>query len=254
MGQQSFHAEDVWEKLGITEHLGGFEATERLIQLCKIKPAQYILDIGCGTAYTACLLARDYGAKLVAADKSESVLERAKERVQEQSISQHVSIVRADIHSLGFPDETFDVVFAESVLVFCDKAKASAEIYRVLKRGGIFGDNEFSYLKPPPNDWKQLLSSANFGLELQPLLKDEWCKVFQDVGLSMLSSEISRLSLGKQFSSHIRVDGWRRYLSAMVRGLAMPAVWKTFFNRDMLCALQHYPEYVGYGLYVSVKR
>jgi hypothetical protein len=117
----------------------------------------------------------------------------------------------------------------------------------------VFGDNEFTFLRPPPAEWKTLLSSAYFGLDIQPLLSEEWRGIFAQVGFANVSAQVSRLSLREQFVSHIRVDGWRKYGAAILRGLAAPGVWTTFFNRDMLRAWREYPGYVGYGLYVSRK-
>lgn len=253
MARAHFSAADVWEKLGITEHLGGIRATERLLESCRIKSRSYVLDIGCGTGYTACLIAKRFGARVVAADISTRILECARERIKAQSVGEQVTLVQTNIHDLNFPADTFDVVIAESILVFCDKPRAATEVQRVLKRGGVFGDNEFTFLKQPPPEWKMLLSSAYFGLDIQPLLGEEWQGLFERTGFVNVSANVSRLSLREQFISHIRVDGWRKYLMAVAQGLALPGVWSTFFNRKMLRAWQHYPHYVGYGLYFSTK-
>lgn len=251
MNSQRFSAVDIWEKLGVTEHLGGIEATRRLVQQCAIKPGMYILNIGCGTGYTACALAKQYSAHVVAADISELVLARARERIEQEALTRCVSTVRADIHALDFPAETFDAVVAETVLVFCNKPQAAAEVYRVLKRGGVFGDNELTFLKPPLPEWTTLLSSAYWGLDIQPLLSKAWERVFEQADFAHISSEVSHLNLREQFVSHIRVDGWRKYLLALGRGLAAPGIWTTFSNRKMIRAWRQYPAYVGYGLYVS---
>lgn len=243
----------IWEKLGITEHLGGIDTTRHLLDLCGVKPGQSVLDIGCGTGYTACLLAQEYGVRVVALDISDRVLECARERIQERNLSKWVTTVKGDIHALVFPDEAFDVVIAESVLLFCDKARTAAEVYRVLKHGGVFGNNEFAYRKLPPPEWGAMLSAAYFGLSFQPLLREEWLEVFEEVGFVSLSATISPLNLRKQFVSHIRVDGWHKYISALFQGMAMPGVRATFFNRNMLQAWREYPIYVGYGLFVSQK-
>jgi ubiquinone/menaquinone biosynthesis C-methylase UbiE len=190
---------------------------------------------------------------VIAADINVHVLEHARERITAQAAGEQVALVQADIHALDFPAEIFDVVIAESVLVFCDQPRAVAEVRRVLKPGGVFGDNEFTFLKPPLPEWKMLLSSAYFGLNLQPLLGEEWQGLFEQAGLVDVSAEVSRLNLKEQFISHIRVDGWRKYLTAVVRGLALPGVWETFFNREMRRAWREYPHYVGYGLYRGVK-
>jgi arsenite methyltransferase len=254
MENQSFNAADVWEKLGVTEHLGGVCATQHLLEQCRIRPGSTVLDIGCGTGYTACLLAKQYGMRVVAADKSERVLEHTRERIERQGLSTQVNVVQADLHALNFAAETFDAVIAESVLVFCNKVRAAAEIYRVLKQDGVFGDNELTFLKSPPPEWKTLLSAANFGLDLQPLIGEAWKTVFEQAGFRDVIATIAHLSLREQLVSHIKVDGWRKYLTAVMRGLAAPGVRTTFFSRDMMRAWRAYPGYVGYGLYVSRKR
>jgi hypothetical protein len=43
----------IWETGGPTEHLGGVPATERLLARCRIIGGQLVLDLGCGTGYTA---------------------------------------------------------------------------------------------------------------------------------------------------------------------------------------------------------
>jgi hypothetical protein len=54
----SFNAVDVWEKLGITEHLGGIVATQRAwLTIAEIFPAPMSWTSMC-TGFTACLLAQ----------------------------------------------------------------------------------------------------------------------------------------------------------------------------------------------------
>lgn len=253
MEPEPFDAHRIWEKLGITEHLGGIHATDRLLARCGFKPGQRVLDIGCGTGYTACRLGKNYGLQVVAADISEKVLEHTRARIEREGVSGQVMTVQADVHHLEFTDELFDGVIAESVLVFCDQSRAAAEVFRVLKPGGIFGSNEFTFLQPPPSEWKDMLSDASFGLDILPLLSDEWRSLFEHTGFTMDSWELFRLSLSEQVASHIRVDGWRRYSGALVRGLSSSAVWTTFFNRKMLRGWRDYPSYVGYSLMVNHK-
>lgn len=84
--QEKFTIYDSWERFGITKHWGVINATRRLIELCNITPDQYVLDVGCGTGYTACLLAKDYQAEVVAADLRSKVLEEAKKRIAKENV------------------------------------------------------------------------------------------------------------------------------------------------------------------------
>ncbi len=251
--QPRFNAADVWEKLGITEHLGGSAATQRLARCCILQPGDVVLDLGCGTGYSACLLAQQYGLRVVAVDRSAAVLQRARERIAAAGVGQQVSLVQADLHALNFPAAMFDAVIAESVLVFCDQPRALAEIHRVLKPGGFFGSNELTFLASPPPEWKKLLSSAYFDLTIQPRRGEEWFNLFEQAGFGDVSAVLQPLSLQQQFANHIRVDGWRRYFAAVVRGLADPGARAAFLTPTMLRAWRAYPRYVGYGLYVGRK-
>ena len=55
-GEGKFTPFDIWEKGGLTEHLGGIYATRRLLTRCHLTAGQQILDVGCGTGFTACYL------------------------------------------------------------------------------------------------------------------------------------------------------------------------------------------------------
>jgi SAM-dependent methyltransferase len=57
--------------VGTTKHMGGFETTKALIELCHINKDTYVLDAGCGVGATACYLAKRYGCSVVGVDISE---------------------------------------------------------------------------------------------------------------------------------------------------------------------------------------
>ncbi len=249
---KQFTVFDIWEQLGVTEHMGGIAAMRRLLEICRIAPGQRVLDIGCGTGYTACFLAKTYQVDVTAADISPRVLTWAKKRIRAEGVSDKVTLLEADAHKLPFSENTFDAVIAESVLVFCDQKSVASEVYRVLKPGGVFGDNELTYLKPPPAQLRTMLESF-FGTAIRPLLADEWATVFREAGFTDISSILYKIHLLEQFRSHIQVDGIRRYFSSLYRGLAAPAIRTTFFNKEMLKAALRLSSYFGYGLYVGRK-
>ncbi len=82
---EAFSVYALWERMGITEHLGGVAASRRLLARCQIAAGQQVLEIGCGTGYTACLLADEYRARVTATDISRGVLLWAARRVRTAS-------------------------------------------------------------------------------------------------------------------------------------------------------------------------
>lgn len=239
----------VWERLGITKHMGGVYATRRLIGLCGISPNQNVLEIGCGTGYTSCLLAKKYQVGVAALDINPKVLEYADKRIREEGVGGRVRTIEADAHSLPFPANSFDVVLAESVLALCDKKKVASEAYRVLKPGGVFGANESTYLKPPPV-WLIALLSELTGADI--LTEDGWQAVFREAGFEDIASATYTINFRKEFLSRLKEYGLRKYLSAWVQSIFDPDIRGIYFNKKALRALFGV-SYLGYGLYVGKK-
>jgi ubiquinone/menaquinone biosynthesis C-methylase UbiE len=251
--KKPFSVFDIWEKLGVTEHMGGIKATRQLIELCNITSGQSILDIGCGTGYTACLLAKEYDVNVVAADIRPKILELTKKRIAKERVGDKVETTEANAEKLKFQTETFDVVIAESVLVHCDSKKAVPEAYRVLKHDGHFGANELTYLKPPPAELLNLLLGSFLGGIIRGSQEHEWLAILRGAGFVDTLSTVSKINSLGQLVDHIKIDGFRRYLFAVIKGLLDPDMGGTFLKTDILKAYQQFSSYVGYGLYMGKK-
>lgn len=112
------------------------DALERDLLLERIGPAESlrILDVGCGDGLLAVELSRR-GADMTGVDASEAMIAAAKARAGAENLPVRFEPARAD--ALPFPDETFDVVSAVTVLCFVDDAdRAIREMVRVLRPGG----------------------------------------------------------------------------------------------------------------------
>jgi ubiquinone/menaquinone biosynthesis C-methylase UbiE len=241
---------EVWERTGVTEHMGGIEAMKSLARMSKVAPGQLILDIGCGTGYTAAYLARHLDAEVICMDITSGLLAIARKRTGREGLSGHVSLVRADAHHLPFRTEVFDRVIAESVLVFCDKGKVSKEACRILKAGGIFGDNELTLIKPPPAELIEILSS---GLGMEPLAKNEWIETYKKAGFCSVGAYVRPINFLTQVVDHIRIDGAIKYFTSAIKGISDVRLRKKFFNKYMQKAVRKFSSYAGYGLYISEK-
>jgi ubiquinone/menaquinone biosynthesis C-methylase UbiE len=108
-----------------------------------------VLELGCGTGSSWLghddVLARC--GKLVMTDLSDGMLEKAQENLGERD---NVEYQNADIQSLAYADNSFDVIIANGMLYHVpDLMKALQEVRRVLKDGGVFycstlGENNFT--------------------------------------------------------------------------------------------------------------
>lgn len=87
--------------VGITKHMGGPKATEELIKLCHIDKGKYVLDVGCGTGRTACLLAKKYGCRVVGIDITPGMVKWSKEIAKEEGVEDKVEFKVAGAQKPG---------------------------------------------------------------------------------------------------------------------------------------------------------
>lgn len=93
-----------------------------------------VLDVGCGDGDLAVELSKR-GAHVVGIDASEPMIAAARGRATEERIDVDFRVATA--RRLPFPDESFDVVVAVTVLCFIgDAAAVFREMARVLRPGG----------------------------------------------------------------------------------------------------------------------
>jgi SAM-dependent methyltransferase len=106
--------------------------------LGSINEGDCVLDVGCGAGVDTLFSAMMTGpsGKVVGIDLTPAMLERAKKNLSITDLK-NVVFKEGSAENLPFADKEFDVVTSNGALnLVPDKAKAFAEIYRVLKPGG----------------------------------------------------------------------------------------------------------------------
>ena len=99
-----------------------------------LKPGDEILEVGIGTGLTATLYPAD--CRVVGIDLSAPMLREAARHVESHG-RENVCLWQMDASSLGFPDESFDVVYAAYVVsVVPDPVAVLKEMRRVCRTGG----------------------------------------------------------------------------------------------------------------------
>ena len=246
--------------LGMTRHLGGWNATRELATACRLGPGKYVLDVGCGVGRTPVIYARQYGCRVSAIDLSPRMVEWSRQRIRSEGVAEAVDVRQADAQDLPFEDARFDAVITESVMVFVpDRHKAMEEFMRVTRPGGTIGLNESCYLKAPvPGEISSALSGGIFGgARLEPA--ETWNGLLASGGLKDVSSNLHSLTARGDVIDRMKWFGVRGVLVNLYHiiqfYLSDPVTRRSIQNFMQLS--RHAPknlyEYYGYGIFVGRK-
>ncbi len=116
---------------------GGPEAVAEIVKGYDMKDKR-VLDIGCGLGVVELILARDHGARVTGIDIEAGLVRRANELMDRSGLAGRVECRLVDPGPLPLEDASFDMVFGkDSWIHVADKAGFFAEIFRVLKPGGM---------------------------------------------------------------------------------------------------------------------
>lgn len=94
-----------------------------------------VLDIGCGQGDTSVFFALR-GAEVRALDVSEKMVGLTGELARAHGVGDHVQARACRVEDMDFPDDHFDLIFADGVLHHLDMPQAVPNIVRVMKPGG----------------------------------------------------------------------------------------------------------------------
>lgn len=139
--EQQKHWDDLWRQVTHTFNIEDISYSVDLIKLDhlrKVLPRTPValLEVGCGSARLACLLARE-GFKTTALDISAEALRVAQSNYQLNKVAGR--FIRGRAEELPFLDNTFDVVTSTGLLEhYPDPFPIVREMVRVLRPGGIF--------------------------------------------------------------------------------------------------------------------
>lgn len=113
---------------------------KKVIKIAATKNPKTILDIATGTGDLAIQFAEKTAAdKIIGLDLSEGMLSVARKKVLEKSFSNKIEFIQGDSEALPFEDNYFDAITVSfGIRNFENLEKGLSEIYRVLRKGGIF--------------------------------------------------------------------------------------------------------------------
>jgi len=120
----------------------GFDESWRREGVASLEPKSggSYLDVGCGTGDIALeILRQSPSSRVIGIDPSEGMLVLGREKVQAAGLTGAISLEKGDVLNLRFEDDSFD----GAITSFCirnvtDRRRALAEIFRVVRPGGLF--------------------------------------------------------------------------------------------------------------------
>lgn len=112
--------------------------TRHLLALAGMRRGDRVLDIACGYGGTLRELAR-IGCRPCGIDISQRCVDEARRAIAHADLSEGIPIVVGDFHDIPHPDGAMDgAVCQESIIHSMDRPRVFAEVFRVLRPGGVF--------------------------------------------------------------------------------------------------------------------
>ncbi len=131
---------------------GGEQHLDEIIKELDLQD-KLVLDIGCAIGGFDVLLAHKYGARVIGLDVEAPLVEQGRKRVKDAGLSDRIDLRLCDPGPLLFDDEEFDIVFGKDSWIHIeDKRAFFAEVFRVLKPGGILTAGDWLRSDRPYND------------------------------------------------------------------------------------------------------
>lgn len=122
---------------GADRHRATDRLVHELVAYAGVPERARVLDVGCGIGGPALYLAGAMGCSVVGVTLSASQAARAGEKAAEAGLAERAEFHRLDALSTGFPDASFDVLWAvESLMHIADREAFFAEAMRLLRPGG----------------------------------------------------------------------------------------------------------------------
>jgi len=237
-------------------HLGGEIATRELLSMCGLGPGKHVLDVGCGSGTTACMVAELYGADVTGIDFSPVMIARANERARRKGLDARVTFRTGDAFELPFLDGEFDLGLLESVLTPLpgDKSLVLDELMRVLRPGGLIAINESIFKEGAPPEMESLFLQhpAIFG----HFTPDSLRGLVEQAGLQVLHMTVSDSGDIPSAVDRLGVGGIMRFMVTVYPKV----LWKLLRDRRFREAsrvdgrvTKLGKDYMGYALLVGRK-
>jgi len=111
--------------------------TRRAFQMLPKIENPHILDIGCGSGVPTIELAKLSDGEIIGIDINQSLLDKLNKKIEEEGFSGRVKTVKCSLLEMDFPNESFDISWAEGSIWIIGFEKGLKEWRRLLKPNGF---------------------------------------------------------------------------------------------------------------------
>jgi phosphoethanolamine N-methyltransferase len=169
---------------------GGPEEVERVLAGVNVE-GRRVLDLGCGSGGITLFIARHFNpSQIVGFDVELPVIEQARQRAAKAGLAGQVEFTQGPPGRLPFADGSFDVAFSKDAMVHIpDKEAIFAEIFRVLKPGGVFAASDWliGHDGEPSPDMKAYIAAE--GLSFGMASPQRYAEAMRKAGFAAIRTE-----------------------------------------------------------------
>ena len=120
-----------------------------------------ILDIGCGPGMQTIKLAKLSDGKVIGIDIVDQFLDQLNESINKENLQDRVEAVKQSMLDIKYPEEYFDIIWAEGSIFIIGFEKGLNEWKKYIKSNGYLAVHEMAWLKDnPPKEirdyWKRI--------------------------------------------------------------------------------------------------
>lgn len=109
-----------------------------------------ILDVGCGPGGPTLELARLSQGQVIGMDTHQPYLDRLAQKIKDAGLNDQVKAVKGSMFEMEFPDQSFDIIWAEGSIYIIGFERGLKEWRRFLKTNGFLVVHEMTWLRPDP--------------------------------------------------------------------------------------------------------
>jgi ubiquinone/menaquinone biosynthesis C-methylase UbiE len=121
----------------------------RLVTKLPDKPN--ILDIGCGPGRQTLELALLSRGRITALDNHQLFLDKVDSDAKQSGLAQYIKTTNQDMNHMGFPAESFDLIWSEGALYHMGFETALQKCRELLKKNGVLAATELVWLTDTPS-------------------------------------------------------------------------------------------------------